>query len=442
MNRLPFFLVCVAAAAAGCAKDSTFSEPLLPHAGITWLNGVSDTGQLDIRVIDIPSNAGFADMNFRGGSMYPLAIEAGQRRLKVFMSSGDPVIAQQYIVDTTYNFVADQDYTFYISGFARVATTPRPRAVIIPSNPPAPGAGQIAIRVLNLAPSFAGAALPDTTVAADAFVRKVNAAAGGAPGVTNLAYLGASTYTLVDTGRYAVGLTATGVAGPLFVEAAVPTGVLGTTTSNPIGGSRVAGSVITAVIMPRSVATSTAPQGGRPSLRSTDTTAAEASRRISRSNDTVTVQTGSVSILTNRSPTKPDSTVGGTGTRASAGVARGDVAFISGATEAEYNGWQAVLAGSGALGAAGVADTLLCNPVDTDTTGGADTRSRCNAVNAVATTRFRFQFRVLGTPASPGTGSPQYRVYPALDASGIQATDFTIPFIMFVVDRRPPNTVP
>ena len=56
MNRLPFFLVCVAAAAAGCAKDSTFSEPLLPHAGITWLNGVSDTGQLDIRVIDIPSN--------------------------------------------------------------------------------------------------------------------------------------------------------------------------------------------------------------------------------------------------------------------------------------------------------------------------------------------------------------------------------------------------
>jgi len=89
-----------------------------------------------------------------------------------------------------------------------------------------------------------------------------------------------------------------------------------------------------------------------------------------------------------------------------------------------------LLAGSGSLGGAGVADTLLCNPVN-----ASDTRSRCAGSNAVATTRFRFRYRIAGTPASPGTGNVTYRLYPPLSVA-----DFAIPFVTFVVDKRPPNT--
>jgi hypothetical protein len=160
-----------------------------------------------------------------------------------------------------------------------------------------------------------------------------------------------------------------------------------------------------------------------PAARATDTTAAEASRRMFLTGDTVTVQSGSVNVLVNRTGGKADSTVGGTGTRAATGVARGDVVFVSGATQPEYNGWFAVLA---------VADSLSCSPVDL-----GDTAVRCNAANATATTRFRFRYKIAATPVSPATGAPVYRIYPP-----IVTTDYTQPYILFVVDKRPANTTP
>jgi len=82
---------------------------------------------------------------------------------------------------------------------------------------------------------------------------------------------------------------------------------------------------------------------------------------------------------------------------------------------------------------------LICNPVS-----ATDTRAKCAGANAVATTRFRFRYRIAGTPASPGTCAspaatppicPTYRLYTPLSAA-----DFAIPFVTFVIDKRPPNT--
>ncbi|PYP42977.1 MAG: hypothetical protein DMD42_11245, partial [Gemmatimonadetes bacterium] len=95
------------------------------------------------------------------------------------------------------------------------------------------------------------------------------------------------------------------------------------------------------------------------------------------------------------------------------------VVFVSGATQPEYNDWHVVI---------GVADSLSCNPVD-----AGDTSTKCAAANVVATTRFRFKYRITGTPASPATGTPVYRLYP----SSYTASDFTIPYILYVVDKRP-----
>lgn len=445
---------------AACQGDAVTPSPVVPYAAMQYVNAVSDTGEMDFRVIDITSNSGLFDVDFREFDEFPKPIEAGQRSIRVFMSSVEnQSVASDVVWDTTFAFTEGGYYKFLLTGFSRPGQTPALQARIVADPaPPTIGPGQFAIRVLNLAPSFAGSirALADTAAPPDAFLLAGSALPGGAPAATNLAYLSASTYTVVDTGRYRIAVTSTGTTDPAIVQAAVPLGQ----ASPRVAGSRIPGSVLTAVIVPRSVPGSKALQT-RPSSLRTDTSASEASRRITRSNDTVTVQVGSITRLVNRPDTivfdttfvvdtttgdtlgmavdvdtlknRPDSVMGTTGTGASTGTARFDVVLVSGAAEPEYNGWQAVIAGSGTLGASGVADTLICSPVDSDTTGGADTRSRCNTTNASATTRFRFQYRIVGTPASPGTGTVVYRRYPPSNS----APDFGTPHIMFLVDRRP-----
>jgi hypothetical protein len=391
-----------------------------PLAGLRYVNVVSDTGPLDIRIVDIVGDAPATfGASFRTGGS-PIgqaaqtsppyqAVAAGLRHIKVFNSSTDPAIAQQVHVDTTFTFEADRDYDFFVVGFSRPGHVPARHAVIAPT-PTAPtmGPGQFAIRVVNLAPSLAGAlpAPTDTTVAPDAFVRVGSAPPSGTPQATNVPYLAASQYAVLDTGQYRLALTVTAATGPALLLSPVPPGLPG---SNPVAGSSVAGSVLTAAIVPRSVVGSGAPQGGSPTARAVEL--------VTRSNDTITVQSGSVSTLTNRSPAKPDSAVGTTGTGATTGAAAGNIVLMSGVTEPEYDVWQVVTQ---------VVDSLSCVPVDP-----TDTPTKCGATNAVATTRFRFRSRIAGTPTSPATGTPVYQIYTAATA------DYTIPSIMYLVDKRP-----
>lgn len=393
--------------AFGCTKEKSFTEPGVPQAGITWMNVVPDTGQVDMRVVDIPSSSGFFDANFRSVQSYPLGIEAGTRHIKVFMSSSDPNISQLVLADTTFAFTADAQYGFYLSGFSKAGPA---RVTILPITSPALAAGKFAIRVLNLAPSFAGATptMADTTAHADGFLVKGNGVLpAGAPTVSNLAFSSLSSYTVLDTGIYRLVLTPTGTTGPAIVQVTVPTGTPATSVSSAIAGSQIAGSVITMVITPRSALGTAAPQGGRPASKATQT--------VTLSTDTVTVQTGTITVLTNRSGGKADTTLGTTG--ATTGVIAGNVVLVSGATQPEYNGWQAVMA---------AADSLSCNPVNV-----GDTATKCAAANDTATTRFRFRYRIVGAPASPATGTTVYRLYTPTTA------DFTLPYISFVVDKRP-----
>ena len=432
MRRLPFTLFALLGAAAACKHDATFPEPAVPKASITWANAVSDTGQLDFRIVDIPTNAGFPDANFRSALVYPQGIEAGTRHIRVFQSDSVPQNSKVVLLDTTFTFQANQPYSFTLGGFARTGQTPGLTALIESPTLPTPGPTQFAIRVLNLAPSLAGAtpALTDTTVPADAYVRPLSTLPSGTPEIANAAFGQPTAYVSLDTATfYTISLTPTGVGTPVFAQAALPHGQVGTSVSNPIGGSGVAGTVITAIILPRSLPGSRAPQT-RPRSQITDSSTAEATRRITRSNDTVTVQVGSISVLVNRGTGKADSTVGITGTGATPSVGIGDVVLVAGATQPEYNGWQVLIAGSGSLGGAGVADSLSCTPVS-----ATDTRSKCAGSNAVATTRFRFRYRIAGTPASPGSGNVTYRLYTPLSTA-----DFAIPFVTFVIDKRPPNT--
>lgn len=444
----------LAVAVAACEGDAVTPSPVVAYAAMQYVHAAPDTGEMDFRVVDVVSNSGFFDAEFREFDEFPKPIEAGQRRIKVFMSSvTDQAVASDEVWDTTFALTEDGSYKFLLTGFSRSGQAPALQARIV-ADPPPPvmGPGQFAIRVLNLAPSLAGAirAPADTAAPPDAYLLPRTDLPGGTPAATSLAYLGASAYTVVDTGRYRIAVAATGTTDPVIVQAAVPRGQ----PSPRVAGSLIPGSVLTAILVARSVPGSRAP-ATRPAALHTDTSASEASRLITRSNDTVTVQTGSILRLVNRPDTivfdttlvedpatgdtivavdvdtlrdRPDTTIGTTGTGAATGTAPFDVVLVSDAAEAEYNGWQVVIAGSGTPGASGVADTLICNPVT-----GSDTPSNCGGTNALATTRFRFRYRIVGAPASPGSGTVVYRLYPP----SYTATDFVTPQVLFAVDRRP-----
>src|SRR6266852_4150899 len=243
MNSLRFSLIgCLAVAATACSKDATFVETNPPQASLHWINAIADTGALDMRPIDIVTNAGLFSATFRSSNMFYQGIDAGARKIRVFVHDSNPAIAGVPIFDSTFTVTANTGYTLLYAGLARTGSTPARAFNVIPDNPAAPAAGQIGYRIIH-----AGAGL------------------GNLDG--NVAYLAVGTYTMVardsapaDSLRIVV--TAAGTKVPRLVNLKLPVGIAGTDSTNPIAGTRIAGSVISAVIVPASVVGSRAPQGG------------------------------------------------------------------------------------------------------------------------------------------------------------------------------------
>jgi len=245
-------------AAIGCNRAATFTEPIPPFAAIHWVHAVPDTMQEDFRVVDIVSNAGLFDQDFRGSNMFYQGIEAGTRRIRIFNSSPDPVIAQQVLIDTSFTFTALSNYTLIHMGFARTGRTPAREVRVIPDAGADPGATNVGFRIVH-----AGAGLGNVDVNLIRH-RADTATLPATPLVANVAYGAASAYITVAADAVAadslrVVVTAAGTTLPIVANVALPAGQAGTTSVNPIPGARVAGSVMTAVVVPRSVVGSKAP---------------------------------------------------------------------------------------------------------------------------------------------------------------------------------------
>jgi len=242
----------LALTSAACKRDAMFTEPIPPNAAIHWVEAVPDTMQEDMRVIDIVSNAGLYAANFRGANMFYQGIQAGSRRIRIFNHSSDPVVAQQILMDTTILFAATDSVTFIHMGFARTGSTPAREVRVFTDKAPDPGAGNVGVRVIHV-----GAGLGNL----DAFLirRPQDTTALAGPIATNVGYGEFSMYTPVvaDTGSQAlqVVVTATGTTAPVLARVSFPVGAAADTGShtNPIAGARIAGSVMTAVIVPPSV---------------------------------------------------------------------------------------------------------------------------------------------------------------------------------------------
>ena len=252
-----FSLACVLAAAVGaCHGDAVTSSPVPSLASIHFVHAVPDTARMDFRVVDIVSQAGLFGAQFRDITKFYVAIDAGTRRIRVFYDTTDVVIAQTVFSDTPYTYVQDQSYTFIEAGFARTGSTPSRAVWIVSDNAADPGAGNIGFRVIH-----AGAGLGNM----DVFLirHQADTLALSAPRATNVAYGAVGTYIAVpadtQTQTLRAVFTATGTTTPIVANVALPAGTAGTPTTNPIAGATVAGSVMSAVFVPRSVAGSKAP---------------------------------------------------------------------------------------------------------------------------------------------------------------------------------------
>ena len=273
----------LAMAALGCHGNAVTNSQIVAMAAIHFVNAVPDTGQMDYRVVDIASNASLFDADFRSFNSIYKGIEAGTREIRVFNSSTDPAISSQVLWDTTFAFTQDQGYTFVHTGFARVADQPPVRTVwIIPDTPPTPAAAQVGLRFIH-----AGAGIGPVDVN---FLRKGSDTLPDTPLFANVAYGSAATYSLMphdsftvtttstavtftyyDTLRVVV--TATGTKTPLLFAATVaPLGIPGYRDPltqedlNPVPGTAVPGTVLTALLVPRSVVGSPAVQFATPTV--------------------------------------------------------------------------------------------------------------------------------------------------------------------------------
>ena len=242
--------------AAACSQDTGgITTPTFPLAQVRFLNAVPDTGALDFRLVDyIENSPSFTRVAFRGGMVTYRPIQAGDRHLKIFMNSTDQAVASTAVLDTTFTFEENTHYTVILTGFMQPGNTPGYRAMIVTDDtPPTPDDGHFALRVLNL-----GAGMGPV----DVYYHRKSDTSPGSSLATGLDYEGISDWTSIEVTNDSLRLAIAepGVTSPLLADALVNIGIPGTSTSNPSPGTNVGGSVMTAVIVPPSVAGSTAPQ--------------------------------------------------------------------------------------------------------------------------------------------------------------------------------------
>jgi hypothetical protein len=254
MMRFPSSLSCVLALAAlACNRDATFTEPTPPLAAIHWVHAVPDTGEEDYRIVDMPSNAGLYDANYRGMNRFYQGVEAGPRHIRIFNSSPDQAVARQMLTELTFDFTATQSYTLIHMGFARTGQTPARTVRVVSDDAADPGAGNVGFRVIHAAAGVGNIDVNLIRHRADTLTLPAT------PLVGNVAYDGVGAYVVIAADVAAadslrVVVTAAGTTTPILTNVAVLPGEAGNASKNPVAGARVPGSVMTAVVVAPSVA--------------------------------------------------------------------------------------------------------------------------------------------------------------------------------------------
>jgi hypothetical protein len=243
--------IAAVSALAACSNDrGAIVAPTVPLAYTRFVDAVSDSGAMDWRFVDVVENSPVTfGLNFRGtfpGAGYQ-ATGPGARHLRVFQTSTDINLTQKVLFDTTFTFAAGTHYTLVAAGNLRGGGA---KLYILTDDFSDPG-GSVAIRVFN-----AGAGSVDVYTSASGGTSTLPAAFA-----SGLANFTATKYTTMAVGPVSLRAFAAGTTTfPAMVDVTAPAGLPADRGNNltAVGGTTIAGSVLTAFIVPRSVSGSTA----------------------------------------------------------------------------------------------------------------------------------------------------------------------------------------
>lgn len=239
--RLSRFITVVVGLAAltACKGDDVFDPSTPALASVRFINAVTDTGSVDITMIDqIEWSAKALNLAFRAGTAY-WPTEAKTRTIRVFPTSRVIGVTSGILLDTQVDIAANTRVTLLLTGSARAGTL---RFVIIDDGPIAPAAGQIGVRLVNA-----------SSGAVDGYLVALPAdPLPGSPFAANVASNAASTYAGRATGSAAVRATDAGSA-TVTASAAGPAAPATLPGELPSAGVTNAGTSFSVYYFPRGV---------------------------------------------------------------------------------------------------------------------------------------------------------------------------------------------
>ncbi len=231
---------------AACSKDTGPTVNTLgPRARVRVINAIPDTIAMDYRFVDSVEAPIELGLVFRGASGYQ-PFKAGSRRLRAFAASQNPAIVfGAPIIDQVVTLKADTYYTLIHVGLANsTGGTGDSVIVLVDSIPTLASLGTgIAVRGVHAIPGVGSVDVFTT--------RTVAAALPATPAFAGLTYGKTTPYIkFAVQDSVAARISVTGAAPAVVLAALAMFGQAGTTQLNPIGGSRVAGTSLSAVAFP------------------------------------------------------------------------------------------------------------------------------------------------------------------------------------------------
>jgi len=445
MRRIfQLWVLCLAVPiVTACELDQVIETPDIPTAGVRFINAVPDTQALDFRFVEgRVENSAHWNVGFRNSPTTAACVTAstriqykpataGDRRFRIFLSDTIQAAAAQVLKDTVVSLEPGKNYTALLQGSARSGATPPMGLTFVEDNPPDPGA-QVAIRVINA-----------TGNPIDVRQYPVGSAVPTAVAFASIAPLTSSPYLTVPASRLRLNIQRAGGPASEPIDVLAPAGTPGQVAIDPIPGTNVPGSVITAIVFPARVVGSRGAQtlpfrpstGASPALQATATgfrrtagsfltdcffvggrvTAADFANPANRGTFVVTAVTDTSLTVTGAAPTVVErGTTGSTSLSAtSTGFARATGSFLA----------DGFVVGQSVIASGFAAET----PTTTSNNGTA-------VVTAVSATELVVTKNPLTVPEAAATGRSIVSALPRT-ISGVQPTDL----VSFVWDRRPPR---
>ena len=260
--KLSMLCLAVGAASACSTPETVIGTENIPTAGVRFINAVPDTNAMDMRFVDIVESNAHYKIGFRnspstsGGVTASTQVQyknarAGQRHFRIFLNDTLQSVASFVLKDTTVNLEAGKLYTALMWGNARAGQM---RLTFYEEVVPDPGSS-VGLRVINA-----------TTNSYDV---RTYASGGAVPTATTwaaVAPLSRSSFVNSPAVQTRYNIQPAGGGAVLLADPLALIGAAATVDIEGTPGTTQAGSAVTAIIFPASVAGSKATQFSTPGV--------------------------------------------------------------------------------------------------------------------------------------------------------------------------------